>query len=60
MVRLTNKEKSIIYTVLEDGIYNTRNTLSHLNGDGGYECKEDFTKEEVDRVIVWILNKCGV
>ena len=59
-IRLTKKEKSALYAVLEEGFHNTVHLLDVLNWEGGYNFEEEYTVEEVNRIGDWICNKCGV
>ncbi len=57
--QINEEEKSALYTVLENGLYN-RMLLVTLNCEGGYNFEEEYTVEEVNRIGAWICNKCGV
>ena len=62
-MRLTKKENSALYTVLEDGIAHTTQALDYLNSDGGYfdgKKYDEYTVEEIRRIQDWICYKCGV
>jgi hypothetical protein len=60
-MRLTKKEKEAVGVVVGEGLdQSTYNLLGQLNFEGGYRFVEEYTYEELHRVILWIWNKLGV
>lgn len=57
---MTPKEQAAMEYMLNDGLYFPEKFVEQLNQEGGYEFRDPYTLEEVQRVIVMIYNMCGV
>ena len=63
-MRLTKKEREAIHTVVNEGIGQSEyHLLEVLNCDGWEKpngASEDYTPEELDRIIRWLWKKLGL
>ena len=55
-MRITQRLKSIIPTILEEGDYDVHKIWQIVNEPNDCE----FTYDEIDFVISWIWKKCGM
>ena len=60
-LRLTNKEKDAVSTIVSEGLgRGSYELLDLLNFEGGYNFEEKYTIEELYRILEWIHKKLSI
>ena len=60
-LRLTKKERAAIGMVVEEGMGKSSYILlEQLNFEGGYNFEEEYTYDELQRILRWIDKKLGL